>query len=56
MTDGTLLTEWQLDRRGWAFVVGLLRRPSDGPEADQLGRTALASWTWLPDDVAGQVR
>lgn len=52
VSDGSLFTAWQLDHGGWAFGVILLRHPSAGPEADQLGRAALATWTWLPaDDV-----
>jgi hypothetical protein len=50
LSNGTLVTQWQFDRRGWAFAVSLFRHPEDGPEADQLGRAALATWTWLPDD------
>ena len=48
--EGTLMTQWQFDHDCWAFMATLFRGPGDGPDADQLGRAALATWTWLPDD------
>ncbi|KSW23785.1 hypothetical protein [Cellulomonas sp. B6] len=45
----TVVTDTHVDRDGWAFVVGLVRRDGDHG-VDGLDDAVLATWEWIPAD------
>ncbi|WP_163276246.1 hypothetical protein [Cellulomonas iranensis] len=46
----TVVTDTHVDRDGWAFVVGLVRRDGDHV-VDGLDDAVLATWEWIPADA-----
>jgi hypothetical protein len=44
---GTDLTEWQVARDGWLYIVGVLNRAPDNAVTIMRARQALDSWEWL---------
>ncbi|WP_309135647.1 hypothetical protein [Cellulomonas sp.] len=44
-----VVTDTHVDRDGWAFVVGVLRRAGQS-DLDGLADAVLRTWQWLPDE------
>lgn len=42
------VTDWHVDRDGYAYVVGLLRPVDGGDELVPVAERMLAGWEWLP--------